>query len=81
MAKEDRPLTASPTLPLPPPREIAKISMDQFFEVASAAALRALDAHARQAAAGPDPIPWHPQIWVGIIASSTHLQETLTGKR
>jgi hypothetical protein len=45
--------------------------MDQFFEAASAAALRALDAHARETVQGPDPLPWqvNPQIWVGIIAS------------
>ena len=68
MAKEDsRPQVASPTLPLPPP----KITLDEFFEVASAAALRALDAHARRQIQGPLPDPWllNPQIWVGIIAS------------
>jgi hypothetical protein len=56
----------SPTLPLPPPRSI---SLDQFVEVATGAALRALQA---QKSVGPQPDPWH--IWIGIIASQERPQ-------
>ena len=67
MAKEDtRRQSATPSIPIPPPKEIARIGLDQFFEVASAAALRALESHLRQR---PQPEPWNPQIWVGIIAT------------
>jgi hypothetical protein len=66
--------TESPTLPLPPPRAQA-ISLDNFFEAASAAAIRSLEAHARQA--GPHPEPWHipPRIWVGIIIETPFPQQ------
>jgi hypothetical protein len=70
----DHASTESPTLPLPPPRAEA-ISLDHFFEAASAAALRSLDAHARQAK--PQPDPWHgpPRIWVGIIVETPFPQQ------
>jgi hypothetical protein len=55
---------ATPSIPIPPPRS-AFVGLDQFFAVASAAALRALERHTR---AEPDPNPWRPQIWVGIVA-------------
>jgi len=70
MPKESpRASNESPTLPLPPPR--AAISLDHFFEAASEAALRALDAHARQS---PQPEPWrgNPRIWLGIIIENQH---------
>jgi hypothetical protein len=58
----------SPTLPLPPPRE--RIDLEHFFEVASAASLRALAAHVEL---NPQPEPPGiiriPHIWVGIVAS------------
>jgi hypothetical protein len=59
---------ASPTLPLPPPRGIP---LEQFIEVVSASALRAL-ANAREL--NPQPLPPgkdfpRPWIWIGIVAS------------
>lgn len=56
----------SPTLPLPPPRE--RIDLEHFFEVASAASLRALASHVEL---NPQPLPprFIPHIWVGIVAS------------
>jgi hypothetical protein len=61
---------ASPTLPLPPPRAAASISLDQFIEAVSASALRAL-ANAREL--NPQPLPPKefpkPWIWMGIVAS------------
>jgi hypothetical protein len=56
----------SPTLPLPPPRSI---SLDHFVEVATGAALRALQA---QPVEQPNVRPWH--IWIGIIASQERPQ-------
>jgi hypothetical protein len=60
----------SPTLPLPPPREA--IGLDSFFEAASAAALRSLEAHQRAASRGPNPVPW--RIWVGLIVEPSELK-------
>jgi hypothetical protein len=65
MARQDAASSKSPTLPLPPPR----ISLEDFVEVASAAALRSLNAHAREAVGKPQPVPWRPQIWMGFILS------------
>ena len=63
----------SPTLPLPPPRA-ERIDLEHFFEVASAASLRALAAHGQEVELNPQPEPpgvprLFPQIWVGIVAS------------
>ncbi|HTQ79256.1 MAG TPA: hypothetical protein VMM92_04610 [Thermoanaerobaculia bacterium] len=69
MAKNpNRVSTESPTLPLPPPREATAIHLDQFFEVATAAALRSLDAHTRQLTTQTG----HPRIWLGIIIENQH---------
>jgi hypothetical protein len=72
MASRTRAQIESPTLPLPPPRA-ERIDLEHFFEVASAASLRALAAH-QQVELNPQPEPpggprLVPQIWVGIIAS------------
>lgn len=74
MAKPNQPSEtspgASPTLPLPPPRAAASISLDQFVEAVSVSALRAL-ASSREL--NPQPLPPKqfpkPWIWVGIVAS------------
>ena len=54
------------------PTEIAWIGLDQFVEVASTSALRALEA----VALNPQPLPpgsnrptFNPHIWIGIVAS------------
>ena len=67
MAKPSQP-SASPTLPLPPPRA-ASIPLEQFVEAISASTLRAL----ASAEFNPQPEPpgkkiQRPWIWVGIIA-------------
>jgi hypothetical protein len=69
----DKSKTESPTLPLPPPRG-ERIDLAHFFEVASAASLRALAAHAQEVQLNPQPEPpgrpvLVPHIWVGIVAS------------
>jgi hypothetical protein len=63
MARRRSGESESPTLPLPPPRSI---SLEQFVEVATGAALRALQVQGA-GKSGPQPVPWH--IWIGIIAS------------
>lgn len=65
----------SPTLPLPPPREA--IGLDSFFEAASAAALRSLEAHERASRQGPDPSPWRARIWVGIIVEPKEIGQAI----
>jgi hypothetical protein len=72
---------ASPTLPLPPPRAAASIPLEQFVEVVSVSALRAL-ASAREINPQPEPPgkqfpkPW---IWVGIVASFGDLPSFVGG--
>ncbi len=60
MAKQEEPKNAT---------HAQSISLDQFIEVASAAALRAVEAHAQRQ--GPSPEPWRQplSVWVGIIAA------------
>ena len=72
MAKYEEPKSATSAA--------ASISLDQFIEVASAAALRAVDAHVRRQ--GPLPDPWlqHPWIWVGIIAAPQLPQNLAQGQ-
>lgn len=65
MAQRRSPRSDSPTLPLPPPRS-SRLSLDEFFEAATSAALRA--AQAQGLADNPNPSPWARRpIWVGII--------------
>ena len=75
MAKYEEPKSSTS------PTHAQSISLDQFIEVASAAALRAVDAHLQRQ--GPHPEPWHhqpPWIWVGIIAAPQLPQNLAQGQ-
>ena len=75
MARNDEPKGAASAT------HAQSISLDQFIEVASAAALRAVDAHLQRQ--GPVPDPWRhqpPWIWVGIIAAPQLPQNLAQGQ-
>jgi hypothetical protein len=74
MAKQEEPKSSTSAT------HAQSISLDQFIEVASTAALRAVDAHLQRQ--GPHPEPWRqpPWIWVGIIAAPQLPQNLAQGQ-
>jgi hypothetical protein len=68
--RHEAPGAASPTLPLPPPRAV-QIELEEFFEVAAKAALRAIEAQQFEPQPGPGREPAllpSRRIWIGLIA-------------